>query len=157
MRSIGLRATPSKVFYTILEREDGALEVLTTSHVVIPDALEIPDRLRFLRTTLLDIMDEYQVRRAGIRLMEFTARRVPWFRVQIEGVIQELLASSPVERYFHGPIATIASLLGEADRRRIKTYVDGEEVFMGLNGWAELSQEERESVITAVAALAEGL
>lgn len=99
----------------------------------------------------MDIMVEYEVRRAGIRLTEPTAKSISIPRLNIEGVIQELLSSSDVEAYFAGPIATIASRLGETERSRVKQYFEGNP-FLGVDEWTDYSREERESIVTAVAA-----
>ncbi|MFL5612426.1 MAG: hypothetical protein ACJ796_02045 [Gemmatimonadaceae bacterium] len=125
--------------------------LVNTSVVFIPPALETPRQLQFVRTTLLDIMDEYAVTRAGLRVAEGLVRRNP-FRLNLEGVVQELLASSQVELYVAGPIATIASLLGERDRKRIKRLIAGEEAPDFSAQWAQFSEEEREAILVAVSA-----
>jgi hypothetical protein len=127
------------------------MELLVCSEILVPPALEPPAQLNFVRTTLLDIMDEYEVQRAGIRVAEYNARQISWFRRNLEGVIQELLAAGSVPRYFAGPIATIASHLGE-DRKTVKSYMDGEP-FLGVERWSQSKLEERESVLAATAAL----
>jgi hypothetical protein len=148
---MGIRASPREVHYAVVEAGDPA-ELLTVSSVVVPAALQLPEQLHFVRTTLLDIMAEYGVRRAGIRLTEPTAKSRSIERLNLEGVIQELLSSSDVEAYFAGPIATIAARLGESDRSRVRSYFEGEP-FGGLYGWIDLSRHERESVVSAVAAV----
>lgn len=150
LRAIGIRASPRNVFYAAVEKGDGH-EVLAVGSIVVPPALDLPEQLHFIRTTILDLMAEYQVRRAGIRLTEPTAQSTSAERLNLEGVIQELLSSSDVEAYFAGPIATIAARLGEADRSRVKEYFEGQ-AFMGLEGWSDYTREQRESIVTAVAA-----
>ena len=152
-RAIGIRVTPKIVYYAVVETlPPEAIELLTVGSLPVPFALELPDRLSFVRTTLLDIIAEFEVARAGIRLIEYTAKRIPIERVNLEGVIQELLSSSSVEGYFAGAIARIAGLLGEPDRTRIKQYFEGED-FMGVEDWRKRASEEREAIVTAVAAL----
>lgn len=152
LKSIGIRVTPKEVYYAIVEESGDDLELLTAGSVIVPPALELPDQLSFIRTTMLDIMDEYGVRRAGIRLTEYTARRTSKERLNLEGVVQELLSSSAVEQYFAGTIATIAAWLGESDRSRVKGFFEGME-FMEMDSWTDYSRERRESIVTAVAAL----
>ena len=152
-RAIGLRVTPKTVYYAVVESSTGDdVELLMTGELPVPVALELPDRLSFVRMTILDIIAEYEVRRAGIRLIEYTAQQKPVERLNLEGVIQELLASSEVEAYFAGAIARIAGLLGESDRRTVKRYFEGEE-FMAVADWTHRGIEEREAIVTAVAAL----
>jgi hypothetical protein len=149
-RAIGIRVAPREVHYAVVEGSED-LQILSVASVVVPPALQLPEQLHFVRTTILDIMAEYDVRRAGIRLTEPNAKSTSVERLNLEGVIQELLSSSHVQAYFAGPIATIAARLGEAERTRIKEYFDGEP-FLGLQGWSDYSREERECVVTAVAA-----
>jgi hypothetical protein len=120
--------------------------------VNIPPALETPRQLQFIRTTLLDVMDEYAVTRAGLRLAEGTAQQKNPFRLNLEGVVQELLASSSVERFVSGPIATIASLLGIRDRKVVKALIAGEQSPDYAMDWTSLTVDEREAVLMAVAA-----
>ena len=157
IRSIGLRATPSRIHYAVVESQSpfDHVELLALGALAVPAALELPDRLSFVRTTILDIIAEFEVRRAGIRLIEYTAKTKPVERLNLEGVLQELLSSSEVEGYFAGAIARIGGLLGESDKTKVKRYFDGE-TFMGVQGWNTRSLEEREAVVTAVAALAVG-
>jgi len=155
LRAIGIRVAPKDVYYAVVEKADkmdSELELLTAASVVVPAALDLPGQLHFIRTTVLDIMAEYGVRRAGIRLTESTAQSMSVERLNLEGVIQELISSSGVEAYFAGPIATIAARLGEKDRSRVKEYFEGAD-FMEMEGWATLSRERRESIVTAVAAI----
>lgn len=153
LRAIGIRVSPKRVFYAVVTRTDLLCELLTTSSLLVPPALEPPDQLRFVRATLLDIIAEYTVKRAGIRISEYTAQKISFERINMEGVVQELLSSSDVEAYFAGRIATIGALLREPDRARVKRYFEGEQ-FMNVPGWDSYPSEAREAIITAVAALA---
>lgn len=154
MRAIGLRATPSAVTYAVVEASatPGEVELLTVGSLPLPQALDLPDRLSLVRTTILDIITEFDARRAGIRLIESIAQTKSVERLNLEGVIQELLSSSGVEGYFAGAIARIGALLGETDRTQVKRYFEGEE-FMTVDDWKRRSTEEREAIVTAVASL----
>ena len=151
-RSIGLRATPDQIWISVIESsEQNRLELLVSASLPIPVALDPPDRLRFVRQAVIDTIAEYDVALAGIRLAEPIARSVDRSRLHIEGVLQELLASSTVISYFYGPIATIARLLGEEDRRVIKKYINGLP-FGQIANWVKLVPSQRESILVAVAA-----
>jgi len=153
LTSIGIRVTPSTVFYSIAKVENSDnFAILDTSYIVVPKALDIPSQLAFIRTTLSTIFIEYEIQRAGIRLTEHTAQTPSIFRMNIEGVIQELFANSTIEKYFCGEIATIASLI-KTERSLIKEYFEGKKVFGNINDWTKYKQEEREAIITAVSAL----
>jgi hypothetical protein len=153
MVSIGFRVSPTKVTFAIVRGSPGQdFTLVNASAVNIPPALDTPRQLQFIRTTLLDVMDEYAVTRAGLRLAEHTAKQKNPFRLNLEGVVQELLASGNVERFVSGPIATIASLLGISDRTVVKALISGQESPAYAIDWTGLTNEEREAVLMAVAA-----
>jgi hypothetical protein len=97
-------------------------------------------------------MEEYAVSRAGLRIAEGLALKRNPFRLNLEGVVQEVLASSTVERFVAAQIATIAALLGHKDRTIIKKMIAGEQAPQYSLNWAALSGDEREAVLLAVAA-----
>lgn len=154
MRAIGLRASPSTVWFSVVEKTNpDQIEVLACQAIPVPVALRPPERLRFIRRTIADIIAEYEVGLAGIRLAEPIAQRIPIERLHLEGVLQELLASSSIQAYFYGAIARIANLLGLADRAEFKTFVEGKP-FRDIALWEQMKPEERESILVAIAALA---
>lgn len=117
-------------------------------------ALDLPDQLRFVRTTMLDVIEEFDVIRAGLKLVEHTAHGRHEFRLNLEGVLQEMLASSPVERYFAGRIDRLTFLLGEQSRPLVKQYIRGQQPFDRVPTWDQYRRVEvRESVLAAIAAL----
>lgn len=151
MISIGIRVSPQKVFYTIVETIDENFEVLTCDHLVIPKALDFPTQLSFVRTSLFSIMMEYRVKTAGIRITEPISQNLSIKRLYIEGVIQELIANCTVERYFAEEKSGIASILSEPVTA-ISAYFNAENVFYGIEDWRSHTKEERESIVAAVAA-----
>jgi len=155
MVTIGFRVSPKKVTYAIVNAKDGERpEVIALAEVVVPPALETPRQLQFLRTTLLDIMEERGVLRAGLRVAEGNAQQRSPFRLNMEGVVQELLASAHLERFIAGPIATMAARLCPKDRARIKRLIEGEEALELPQGpsWSELEKDQREAILMAAAA-----
>ncbi len=152
MIAIGFRVSPSQVTYALVRGVPPDFAVLDVSAVHVPPALSPPRQLQFIRTALLDVMEEYGTTRAGLRLAEATARRTHAFRLNLEGVIQELMTSSAVDRFVAARIATIAALLGERDRSVIKRLVSGELTPPYATNWAGLGEDEREAVLVAVAA-----
>lgn len=153
MRAIGFRATPTDVYYAIIDGDPGNYTVTALDTVHVPGALLPPNQLHFLRTVLLDVMEDFGVTRAGLRTAENTAPKRSIFRDNVEGVIQELLATSAVEWYFAGQKARIASLLGYTDRRIISKYIDGEETPPFATSWGQKNKEEREAILAACAAI----
>lgn len=130
--------------------EPGRLEQLVSTSLPVPEALRRSDQLRFVRQAIADTIAEYEAVAAGIRLAESVAKSFSAPRLHLEGVIQELLASSTVKQHFCGPIATIARLLGEP-RQVVKEHIDGLS-FRSIEGWSQMKPEQRESILVAVAA-----
>ncbi len=150
--SIGLRANPNQVCYSIIKKQEDSLEVFLVDKIIVPKSLEIPEQLKFIRSTLLDIINENNVSLACIRISESSARKVNIPRTYLEGVVQELIASSTIIKYYVGQISNISAKLG-IERSEFKPYAEGRNDFMDLEIWSELNLEERESIMAAVSAL----
>jgi hypothetical protein len=150
MKTIGLRVSVSEITYAIYDDVDKRL--ISVDEIIYPKALDAPEALKYIRNTILDIIRENEICRAGIRTTEPMAQSTSIERIQIEGVIQEALASSTVERYFHGPIAVIASRLG-VPREDFKKSLGRDGVFPGVENWNENNDKEREAILTALGAV----
>ena len=152
IKSIGIRASPSTVYYSIVAYDNEALEIHVVDRINNPKALLMPEQLKFLRNTLCDIINEFHVTNACIRVTESNAQRLSIARIYIEGVVQELFASSTIIKYYVGQISSISSRL-EINRADFKPYSEGVNNFMGIAHWAKFSNEERESIMSAISAL----
>jgi hypothetical protein len=152
MIALGLRAHPKHVTFAVVTNPQApVLKALST--VTLPAALHAPEQLFFVRTTLLDLIREYSVGSAVVRTTEPMAKSPNLMRLNIEGVIQELLGAGAVPRYFAGPLATIGRHLGVStkDAKRMAT---GEANIDGVDGWADqYDDEQREAIMAALAAL----
>ena len=153
MRSIGFRAAPSGVTYAIVEGDGSTFNIVELNSLPVPAAMLPPNQLHFLRTVLLDVMRDFKVVRAGLRLAERSIGSVDTFRVNVEGVLQELLASSQVQWYFTGRIDRLASLLN-TERTSISRLIAGDDSPPYASDWASCSKETREAVLAACAAIA---
>ncbi|CAE6766035.1 hypothetical protein R69927_05648 [Paraburkholderia domus] len=149
MKTIGIRVNPSFVTYAVLDTDSKT--VVVTDCINVPKALSTPDALKFVRSTLLDVLREYSVEKAGIRIAEHTQHSPSIDRIQIEGVVQEALASSTVLAYFVGQIASI-SAKANIERTDFKQIVAGDKDFAEVENWKEHSAEEREAILTAIGA-----
>jgi len=147
MITIGIRAAPKVVTFAIYDTDEEA--ILNVEEIKIPAAFDTPAALKYVRSNLLDVLREYQVERAGVRITEGTATPNVE-RVQIEGVIQEAFASSELQSYYVGQIASMAKRLG-IERERIKPLVNGEED-IGIENWKKMGKEEREAILCAIGA-----
>ncbi|SDT66692.1 hypothetical protein SAMN05216490_4724 [Mucilaginibacter mallensis] len=151
MRLIGIRVTPHKVLYSIVDDNEGSISTINQD-LVIPVSFNVPQKLKYVRKTFLDILGEYAIVRAGIKLTEYSGYQGPDInRVMIEGVIQEMLASSKVEKYFTGTKVSIAARLGISADGTISRMIDGHENYPGIIDWQSLGKEHRECILTALA------
>lgn len=148
MKTIGIRAAPTFVIFAIFDTEQNT--IINVEEVKIPAVFSTPDALKYLRSNLLDILREYAVERAGVRVTEPNARSLSIDRIQIEGVIQEAFASSDLQSYFVGQISSISKRLG-IQRTKFKPLVSGDED-PGVENWSEMSKEAREAILCAIGA-----
>jgi hypothetical protein len=148
MITIGIRATPRALTFAIYNSDADA--IVNVEDIKIPAAFSTPDGLKYLRNNLLDVLREYGVERAGVRVTETTAQSPNVGRIQIEGVVQEAFASSSLIDYYVGQIATISAKL-RIDRTDFKKFVDGEKDFP-VENWEKMSKERREAVLCAMGA-----
>ncbi|MNY57351.1 hypothetical protein D3C86_1935430 [compost metagenome] len=91
--------------------------------------------------------------KAGIKITEGNAQSISIERVSIEAVIQELFSSCSVQKYFGGNISKISRLLGIRNNGDFKKIVSGEQIPVELEFLQENSDQEREAVLSALAAL----
>lgn len=150
MITLGIRAKPDSVTFAIYDSE--VLNVINVEKVKIPKALSIPESLKYLRNTILDILREYGVEKAGIRVTESNSQSLNIHRIQIEGVIQEAFASSNLISYYCGQISSIAARVG-IERADFKRFVDGEMDYNSIEAWGELNKEGREALFAALGAV----
>lgn len=148
MRTIGIRAAPKAVTFVVFDADADA--VLNVEDIRIPIAFHTPEALKYVRNNLLDILREYGIERAGIRVTEPSAQSPNIARIQIEGVVQEAFASSLLKSYYVGQISSISARLG-IERADFKRYVDGQ-LDWPVENWASLRKEKREALLCAMGA-----
>jgi len=151
-KSIGIRVTPPTIYFSVVTYVNEELEIILLDKINNPKALEVPEQLKFLRNTLCDIINEFSITNACIRITESNAQSLNITRVYIEGVIQELFASSTIVKYYVGQISNISANLG-IERAAFKPFAQGKESFLGIENWKSYSTEQRESLMSAVSAL----
>jgi predicted CopG family antitoxin len=149
----GIRCTPHKVYYTIIEIKENDSFSLVHQELIIPKSFDVPNKLKYIRKTLLDIFKEYNVVRAGIRITENNAQSPDLFRIMLEAVIQELIASSNVEAYFTGVKGSIGSKLGIGNDGAIGLLIDGSQDYNNITDWKLFSKEHRESILVGFASI----
>lgn len=157
MITIGIRATPKKVYYSIVDGKDiDDFDIISNDSLVIPIALDIPRSLSYIRTNFLSILKEYNVEYAGIRVLEGNSPTKDMFRMNLEGVLQEMLAYSEVKKYYLGRLSTFGMHLGYTSTA-VKDFIDKKNDILDIPDWNTIKdKEQREGLITAIAALSVG-
>ncbi len=153
LKAIGIRAVPKEIHYAILskEKDNDVLELIVVSKIIVPLCLNFPEQLKYIRFTFLDLLYEYNIQKAGLRVTEAIAQ-ANIIRVSIEAVLQELLASSSVESYYLGRIANISSKIG-IKHKEFKGLLSRETKFDRVQNWNSYSSNDKESILTCMGAL----
>lgn len=149
MKTMGIRVKPGEVTFAVYDVE--ASSVINVEVVKIPKALPTPDALKYVRNNILDVIREYSIEHAGIRITEVSSQSKNVKRIEIEGVIQEAFASSCLKSYYAGQISNISKRVGFA-RDQFKRYVSNEITYEAIDNWDVLNAEAREAVFAALGA-----
>jgi len=152
MKTIGLRATPTEVWFSVIEEVDHKITISVSSKVNVPVSLIFPEKLNYIRKTFKDIIWEFKVTGASIRITESNAQGTSSERISIEAILQELLSSSSVEKYFVGQISNISAKAG-FPREDFKKYISGELAFNRVESWSTYNNYQKESILAAIAAI----
>ncbi len=150
MHTLGIRVQPTEITIAVFEADEST--VTNIENIKIPKALKIPESLKYARNTILDILQEYDIKKAGIRITESNAQNLNIGRIGLEGVIQEAFASSFLTAYYCGQISTISSLLG-IPRADFKKYIEGELNYGQVENWDQLTKVQREALLSAIGAV----
>lgn len=156
MKCIAIRVSPSEIYYALGEiNEDDELEYSLDS-IVVPQFLEMPKRLSYIRNVLDSVITQQDVKYAGIRLAETNAKSSNINRLYIEAVIQEFFSSSTIESYKLFRLANIASCLSMKSSD-IKGWIEnkGAPEFFSEE-WESISRESRESLLVLYSIIEEG-
>ena len=150
MNTLGIRAKPNSVIIVIYDSDENL--IVNVEDIKIPKALPTPEALKYVRNSVLDILREFNISKAGLRIVESNSQTLNIRRVEIEGVIQEAFASSMLSAYFCGQISTIAAKLN-IPRSDFKQYVDGKQDYEAIENWSNHNKDEKEAILTALGAV----
>ena len=152
MNAIGIRASNSEIIFSVVDKNSDSCEILTIDKFIVPKALDMPDRLSYIRNSFESIIKEFNITKAGVRIQEMVQRVTNNIieRIYIEGVLQELFSNSTVCFYFAGRKNTIAKLL-ETTPENVSSFMNGETIFNEIEGWETMDIKKRESIIAAFA------
>jgi hypothetical protein len=154
MKILGIRVEPKKTTFVVIESLDGKFKVINNECIKVPAALDFPEKLKYIRNCVLDILREYSISIAGIRVAEGNSQNMDVTRLHIEGVIQEAFSSSEVDKYFTGRKSSIATRLG-LKTKDFDDLVKGKKDYEILESWQLLgNSHSKEAALVAMGALA---
>jgi len=98
MVEIRIKVSPEEIYYTISEHTQHNKKILISSKLVVPKALDTPDKLSFIRNTLISLINQYNVQRANLKIAKIDFKNEKIINlIKLEGIVQELLSTSGVE------------------------------------------------------------
>lgn len=150
MKCIGIRVEPTEIYYSIIEFENNGFK-FKNQKLILPKALkrDTPRLLSYIRTSLFSIICEYDIKNAGIRTAEGSAKNLNIFRINIEGVVQELFADSTIQNYVAGTYTSFASRIGTTSTI-VKENCDGKRNDLQIAGWEKFNKSFRECIFAAL-------
>jgi len=154
MKILGIRVEPKKTTFVVISYENEEFEVINNECIKVPAALDFPEKLKYIRSCVLDILREYEITIAGIRVAESNSQNLDITRLHIEGVIQEAFASSNVDKYFIGRKTSIAARL-DMKVKDLGDMFKGQEGYEKLMNWDCLTNQiAKEAALVAMGAVA---
>lgn len=154
MNILGIRVEPKKTTFVVIKFEDDHYTIINDEVIKVPAALDFPEKLKYIRNCVLDILREYSIAIAGIRVAEANSQNLDITRLHIEGVIQEAFSSSEVESYFTGRKVSIASRLN-LKTKELDQIFKGKSNFNLIDNWGELNtKNSREAALVAMGGIA---
>lgn len=147
MKILGVRVLPKMSSFVVYCTESKKL--LCTDVIKVPATLDMPEKLKYIRNNILDILRLYEVDIAAIRVAEANSQNLNIDRLYIEAVIQEAFSSSEVEKYYTIRKTGIMSAL-KIDDDKYKSILKAKDSIYSINN-ASFSPETNEALLAALA------
>lgn len=148
MRVLGVRATPKFASFIVYDTESS--DVHCSDVIRIPEIMDTPEKLKYVRNNILDILRFYNVEVAAIRVAESNSRNLNANRLYIEAVIQEAFSSSEVKKYItirQNGIRTSLNLSAQ----NYKSFLKSEMTINNIDN-SSFNPETNEALLSALAA-----
>ena len=153
MNLLGIRVEPQRTTFVVIKFNDDKFNIINCELIKVPAALDFPEKLKYIRNCVLDILREYKVSIAAIRIAESNSRNLNVTRLHIEGVIQEAFSSSDIDKYFTGRKRTISSRLG-VKSTEFNKIISGETEYPNIINWDSLTNKNaREAALVVIGAM----
>lgn len=152
MNILGIRVEPKKTTFVVINCDNEQYSILNSECIKVPAALDFPEKLKYIRNCVLDILREYAINIAAIRVAESNSQNLDVTRLHIEGVIQEAFSSSDIDMYFTGRKTSIAARL-RMKPKELDEILKGQKEFDLLENWSSLTTSTaREAALVAMGA-----
>ncbi|MDE9455795.1 hypothetical protein [Xenorhabdus bovienii] len=148
MRILGVRVSPTVSSFIVYCTDTGQL--VCSDVINIPATLDTPEKLKYVRNNILDILRFYEVDIASIRVTEANSKNLSIDRLYIEAVIQEAFSSSEVKKYITIRKNSIKSALN-LNENDYKLFLKSEKKLKNIDN-SQYTQETNEALLAALAA-----
>lgn len=152
MRILGVRAAPKVTSFVVYCTEESELKCVDV--IKVPAILDTPEKLKYVRNNILDILNLYNVELAAIRVTEANSDNLSIDRLYIEAVIQEAFSSSDIRKYYTIRKSGIKSSLGLSENA-YKEILKSQRGVKEIDN-SEFTPETNEAVLAALSAEVRG-
>jgi hypothetical protein len=143
---LGVRCAKETLDWAVVEGDQrGGASVLEQRKVAIPGSHR-GDQLAWARKEVLELLERHALEAAAVRVAEAGGQSVSLGRAEVEGVVQEALASAGLVPARH-VAATIRSIYGVRSKPELVSALSAIPVIEGI------ATTRREPVVSAVALL----
>ncbi|MBN1086530.1 hypothetical protein JNO12_18900 [Erwinia aphidicola] len=152
MRILGVRAAPKVTSFVVYCTEESELKCVDV--IKTPGILDTPEKLKYVRNNILDILNLYKVELAAIRVTESISDNLNIDRLYIEAVIQEAFSSSDIRKYYTIRKAGMKSSL-ELSESTYKEILKSQKSLKEIDN-SNFTPETNEAVLAALSAEVRG-
>jgi Holliday junction resolvasome RuvABC endonuclease subunit len=143
---LGVRCAKENLDWAVVEGDQrGTSSVAEQRKVSIPDG-QRGDQLAWVRKEVMELLERHALEAAAVRVAEPGGQSVSLGRAEVEGVVQEALASAGLAPVRH-VAATIRSIYGARSKPELASALSAIPVIEGIG------TTRREPVVSAVALL----
>ncbi|WP_262244377.1 hypothetical protein [Serratia liquefaciens] len=147
MKTLGIRVEPKRIWFSIYCTDSST--VINVDKIIVPEILDTPEKLKVIRNNIIDIIREYDIKLAGIRMFEGNSKTISIERLFIEGVIQESFASSNLEDYTIFRLSSLAARF-RVSSKALKDNIENGSELHGIKLKELTSKPERESLLASI-------
>ncbi|EGT3589447.1 hypothetical protein ABN057_20670 [Providencia alcalifaciens] len=147
MITLGIRAEPKQISFVVYCSDENKL--LCVDKVTVPQALDTPEQLKYIRNNILDVLREYKVERAALRVAEGIAKNKSLPRYYLEAVIQEAFSSSNLSAFSIMRSSTIIKDL-KINKKQYDQILDSSQKIKDIDN-SKFKKATNEALMVAIA------